>query len=111
MTNKIDMFLVSNAKYLPGEKLGYIKEKLEEMDEECFELLYTVEFKDPMTVFLISLFFGYLGIDRFLIGDVAMGVLKLISFGCCGVFTIIDWLTIQNKTKEVNYNNLMVILS
>ena len=111
MTNRVDMFLMNNAKYLPSERLGFIKTKLEELDEESFELLYTVEFKDPMTVFLISLFFGPLGIDRFLIGDIALGILKLLSFGCCGIFTIIDWFAIRNKTKEVNYNNLMVILS
>lgn len=110
MKNKIDMFLISNAKYLPAEKMVFIREKLEEMDEEAFDLLFTINFKDPMTVLLISLLCGSFGIDRFILGDVGLGILKLCTCGCCGIFTIIDWFTIQNKTKENNYDKLMTIL-
>ena len=39
-----------------------------------------------------------------------MGVLKLLTCGCCGVLTIIDWFNIQKKTKESNFNNLMQML-
>lgn len=55
--------------------------------------------KDPNTVLLVSIFLGVLGIDRFMIGDTGMGILKLLTCGCCGVLTIIDWFTISKKTK------------
>ena len=66
--------------------------------------------KDPNTVLLVSIFLGVLGIDRFMIGDTGMGILKLLTCGCCGVLTIIDWFTISKRTKERNFNQLMSLV-
>ncbi len=108
--NKVDMYMMSNQKYFPPEKVMYIKEKLAAMDESKFSLISTIELKDPTTILLVSIFLGYLGIDRFMIGDTGMGILKLLTAGCCGVLTIIDWFTISKKTKELNFNNFMTVL-
>ena len=59
---------------------------------------------------LVSIFLGVLGIDRFMIGDTGMGILKLLTCGCCGVLTIIDWFTISKKTRELNFNKVMTLL-
>lgn len=107
---KVDMYVMSNQKYFPAEKIVYLKDKLRTMDEEKFSLLTTVEMKDPTTVLLISIFLGTLGIDRFMIGDTGMGILKLLTCGCCGILTIVDWFTISKKTKELNFNNVMSLL-
>lgn len=107
---KVDMYVMTNQKYFPAEKIVYLKDKLRTMDEEKFSLLTTVEMKDPTTVLLISIFLGVLGIDRFMIGDTGMGILKLLTGGCCGILTIVDWFTISKKTKELNFNNVMSLL-
>jgi len=39
-----------------------------------------------------------------------MGVLKFLTLGLCGILMIIDWFTITNKTKELNFINLMTYL-
>ena len=88
----------------------YLKDKLRTLDDEKFSLISTMEFKDPTTLLLISIFVGGLGIDRFMLGDTGMGVLKLLTGGCCGVLTIIDWFTISKKAKETNFNNLMTLI-
>ncbi len=108
--NKVDMYIMGNQKYFPAEKIMYLKEKLNSTDESKFSLMSTVEMKDPTTVLIISLFLGTLGIDRFMVGDTGMGVLKLLTGGCCGILTIIDWFTISKKAKEVNFNKVMQIL-
>ncbi|MEE1200510.1 MAG: TM2 domain-containing protein [Christensenellales bacterium] len=108
--NKIDMYLMINQKYFPEERIFYLKEKLQNMDEERFSLLSSVEMKDPTTLLLLSVFLGSLGIDRFMVGDTGMGILKLLTCGCCGILTIIDWFTISKKTKEVNFNRIMRFL-
>lgn len=36
-------------------------------------------------VLLMSIFFGSLGVDRFIMGKVGTGILKLITFGGFGV--------------------------
>lgn len=88
----------------------YIKEKLLAIDESKFSLVSSVEMKDPTTLLLVSIFLGGLGIDRFMIGETGMGILKLLTAGCCGILTIIDWFTISKKTKELNFTNLMTVL-
>ena len=108
--HKVDMFLMTNQKYFPAEKVVYIKDKLYKMDESKFSLVSTLEFKDPTVMLLVSLFLGSLGIDRFMLKETGMGVLKLLTGGCCGIMTIIDWFSIQQKTKELNFQSLMLLL-
>lgn len=108
--NKVDMYVMTNQKYFPAEKIMYLKEKLAAMDESKFTMVSTVELKDPTTILLVSIFLGALGIDRFMLGDTGMGILKLLTGGCCGILTIIDWFTVSKKTKELNFNNLMNVL-
>ena len=107
---KIDMFIMTNQKYFPAEKIVFLKEKLRTIDETKFALISAVEFKDPTTILLVSLFVGTLGIDRFMLGNTGMGILKLLTCGCCGVLTIVDWFTVSKKAREVNFNNMMTLL-
>ena len=107
---KIDMYVMTNKKYFPEEKIMYLKDKLSTMDEEKFNLISTIEFKDPNTLLLISIFLGTLGIDRFMLGDTGMGILKRLTAGLCGILTIVDWFTISKRTKELNFNNVMALM-
>jgi TM2 domain-containing membrane protein YozV len=93
--DKVTMFMMANGKFFPNEKVMLVKERIEN--------------KDPTTMLLISIFLGSLGIDRFMLGDTAMGVLKLLTGGLCGILTIIDWFTVTNKAKELNFNKFMQI--
>lgn len=108
--NKVDMYIMTNQKYFPAEKIMYIKEKLASMDENKFAMISTIEMKDPTTILLVSIFLGTLGVDRFMLGDIGMGILKLLTCGVCGILTIIDWFTVSKKTKELNFNNVMTML-
>lgn len=107
---KVDMYIMANQKFFPPEKIMYLKERLMAVDEQRFSYLSAIELKDPTTLLLISIFLGYLGIDRFMLGDTGMGVLKLLTGGCCGVLTIIDWFGISAKTRELNFSNVMAVL-
>ncbi len=107
---KVDMYIMSNQKYFPAEKIVYLKEKLMAMDESKFALLSSIEFKDPTTILLISLFLGGWGVDRFMVRDTGMGVLKLLTGGLCGILTIIDWFSIQKRAKELNFNQVMTLI-
>jgi hypothetical protein len=50
--------------------------------------------KDWLTALLLSLFVGTLGIDRFYLGYIGLGVIKLITLGACGIWTLIDLILI-----------------
>ena len=107
---KIDMFIMTNQKYFPAEKIMFLKEKLYKLDETKFGMISCMEFKDPTTILLVSLFLGSFGVDRFMLKETGMGVLKLLTAGCCGILTIIDWFSVQKKAKEKNFNELMLLL-
>lgn len=107
---KIDNFIMHNGKYLPGDKIMHIKERLASIDPKKESLIHSFEFKDPTTLLLFSLFLGSLGVDRFMLEDTGLGVLKLLTCGGCGIWTIVDWCIITKKTKEYNYKKLMEIL-
>ncbi len=53
---------------------------------------------------ILSIFLGSYGIDRFLLGETGLGILKLLTCGGCGIWTIIDWFSVQQKTKDYNFN-------
>ncbi|MGP9746751.1 TM2 domain-containing protein [Brachybacterium sp. AOP29-B2-41] len=50
--------------------------------------------KDFVVAWLLALFLGFLGVDRFYRGFVGLGVLKLITCGGAGLWTLIDLLLI-----------------
>lgn len=107
---KIDMYIMTNQKFFPEDKIVYLKDKLRTMDDEKFSLVSTIEMKDPTTLLLVSLFVGVFGIDRFMLGDTGMGILKLLTGGVCGILAIVDWFTISRKTKEFNFNKVMALI-
>ncbi len=107
---KVDMFLMSNQKYFPAEKLIFLKEKLYSLDESRFSMVSLIDLKNPTTMLLLSIFLGSWGIDRFMLKDTGIGILKLLTGGLCGILTIIDWFGIQKKTKELNFQSFMSLL-
>lgn len=107
---KVDLFVMTNQKYFPAEKIIYLRDKLLQTDESKFNLVASTERKDPTTILLVSIFLGSLGIDRFMLGETGMGILKLLTLGCFGILTIVDWFTVQKKARDLNFNKLMVLL-
>jgi TM2 domain-containing membrane protein YozV len=51
-----------------------------------------------------------MGIDRFMIGDVGLGIGKLLTCGGLGIWTIIDWFMIQKSTREKNMQKIQMFL-
>lgn len=108
--DKIDMFMVANGKNLPAEKHVIVREKLQALDNSRYATIASVEMKDPIVMLLISIFLGGLGVDRFMIGNIGLGVLKLLTGGLCGILWLVDIFLIQKKTKELNFSTLVQIL-
>ena len=50
--------------------------------------------KEWLATLLISFFVGWFGIDRFYLGYTALGILKLITFGGCGIWYVVDLILI-----------------
>ena len=64
--------------------------------------------KNPTTVLLLSIFIGYLGKDRIYVGDVGLGVLKMLTCGGVGIWWLIDLFLITDVTKRKNLEMLVM---
>jgi TM2 domain-containing membrane protein YozV len=104
---KVDMFLMTNAKFFEGYQLNGIKEKLLALDDSKWIMVQALNLKDPTTILIISILAGNLGIDRFMIGDTGLGIAKLLTCGGLGIWAIVDWFIIMGRTREVNAEKLM----
>jgi TM2 domain-containing membrane protein YozV len=47
-----------------------------------------------------TVLFGGLGVDRFMRGQVGLGILKLITCGGLGVWSLIDWIIALTKLGQ-----------
>ncbi len=109
-TSKVDMFIMSNAKFFQSNHLMYIRERLLTADESKWIYIQTLEFKDPTTSIIVSILVGALGIDRFLIGDTGLGIAKLLTCGGLGIWALVDWFLIMGRTKEKNFEMFQQIV-
>lgn len=107
---KVDMFIMSNAKFFESHQINVIRERLLTLDDSKWPMISTVQLKDPTTSLIISILAGSLGIDRFIIGDTGIGVGKLLTCGGFGIWAIIDWFLIQGATREKNMQALQQLL-
>jgi len=110
MSSSLDNYLMANAKFFPEDKMPFLKDKLATIDEGRFSTISMLSLKDPTIMLVISLFGGSLGVDRFMLGQTGLGVAKLLTLGGCGIWTIIDWFSIMNRTREDNYAKVMLHL-
>ncbi len=63
--------------------------------------------KKWMVALILSFFLGYFGADRFYLGYIGLGILKLITGGGCGVWALIDLVLIAlGKMTDANGNEL-----
>lgn len=107
---KVDLYLTTNAKYFEPTVIPLLREKLLKSTDDKFLTLQATELKDPTTLLLISIFLGGLGVDRFMLDDTGIGVLKLLTGGCCGILTIIDWFSVSKKAKQKNFETISMFL-
>lgn len=108
---RVDMFMMQHSKHFEGHHIVTLRDQLLQADDSKFLALQSTDFKDPTIILIVSLLAGTLGIDRFLLGDVGLGVGKLLTCGGFGVWAIVDWFLIMGRTKEKNMEKAQMILS
>lgn len=100
---------------LPGiesEEMLFIQEAVKDLTEsqqKNFLLLYQGRRKDPQTIMVCTLlgFIVVAGVQRFMLGQVGMGVLYLFTGGLCLVGTILDLINYKKMTLEFNQKQVV----
>ncbi len=73
-----------------------------------FVMIYRTKRKDPQTILLTCLL-GLVcvaGIHRFIVGEIGMGILYVLTGGLCLIGTIVD--AVNHKTIALDYNQKML---
>ena len=96
-----------NLKGMGPDEYTYLQQILAGMDarqSQNFVAFYSTRRKDTQEILLFTLlgFLGIAGIQRFIIGDIGMGILYVLTAGLCFIGTIVD--IINHKTLTFEYN-------
>jgi hypothetical protein len=104
MSNFTDSFLSANTANFPSEQLPSLRQRLSQLDDsQANQVIAAANVKNPTTALILSIFLGTLGVDRFYIGHIGLGVAKLLlAWLTFGIWTIVDWFLIINATKKAN---------
>ena len=92
---------------LMGEEQAYIGGIIREMENDRaqqFAHVYRARRRDPQTILLVALvgFLGLAGIQRFLVDQIGMGILYLLTGGLCAIGTIVDMVNYKKIAFEYN---------
>ena len=99
----VQQYIMANAKFFPEDSINELRARLSRLSQNQFNAIQGIQLKDPMIMLLLSLFLGSSGIDRFLLKEIGLGIIKLLTAGGCGIWTIVDWFLVMNRTREFNY--------
>ncbi len=107
--------LIKTKRYLKGYVSNYHLETIlsylkTEKDEKLL-LIETISLRQPIFCFFLSLFFGILGVDRFAVRDIGLGVLKLLTHGGLLIWAFVDLFLIAGRAKEKNYADIIKIIA
>ncbi len=111
-SNKVTAYLSNLDKYVPSDKKVVLKNALTKASPESEDNLAQVKLVDPIVVLICSIFLGAFGVDRFLLGDVGMGVCKLL-FGWLTLYIwpFVDIFMAYKKAKEKNLQSILMLLN
>ena len=109
---KVDLFLITNAKYFESHQIPAIKKMIQDLDDDKFITLQTLDLKDPTIALVLSLLniVAPFSFDRFYVGDIGLGIIKLLTCGGFLIWIIVDWFIIMERARQVNYEKLQQAL-
>ena len=84
------------------QQLAILKKDLSNDERMQFDMQFAGQRKNPTTALILGIFLGALGIDRFYIGHIGLGIGKLLTLGGLWVWQIIDWFLIMGATRRHN---------
>ena len=103
-----NLWLMTNAKFFNPHQIMAVKQQVENLPDDKIAMLSSLSFTDPTISLIVSILAGVFGVDRFMIGDVGLGVGKLLTCGGLGIWAVVDFFLIMNATRDKNFEKLML---
>jgi hypothetical protein len=108
--NKVEQLLLMHATKLQPESINLVRNKLLEMEDATTAQIIFSQLKDPTIALVLSIVVGAYGVDRFYIGDIGMGIGKVLTCGGALIWYLIDIFMIQDATRRKNFETVMMQL-
>lgn len=111
--DEVDRYLNKYRNYFSEEQIFILKRQLLKLTKEDFLKITKLDLKSPTGTLAISMLLGYTGLDRFLLGDIPLGILKFLMFLSLrsghreGLVAVFDTAFIKDMTREKNFDEVM----
>ena len=92
----------ANANKFPKSQRMIIQKRCSEMPDDRFMMLQQMKFKNPTVILIVGFLLGECGLDRFMMGSFILGLVKLFTFGLCGILWLLDLFILPGKAREAN---------
>ena len=110
-SDEVNHILMMLSSKIPMESISSVRTRLENSElSEAEMMTLLTQMKAPLLSILLSVFVGTFGVDHFYIGDVGLGIGKLLTGGGCGIWWLIDIFLIMDATKQKNLELLSYYL-
>ena len=83
-------------------ELSSIYRSVQEDKRNEFMMRFNTQAKSPTALFGYANYLGYLGVDRFVMGEIGLGVLKLLTSGGLGIWALIDVINVAGRVRQQN---------
>ncbi len=92
----------------PDDKIMIIRSQIDKMTEEQLMTVQSLPYKNPLVIFLMAFFLGAFGVDRFMLGQTGLGILKIFTMQGLFIWGIVDWFTAFGRAKEYNFKKFQI---
>lgn len=91
---RVQRYLNLHKNDLPQNGTDSLRRLLLDANDRQWMSVEHISYKDPTTLVILSVAVGSLGIDRFILGKTASGILKLLLTLCCCAWPIWWWVSL-----------------
>lgn len=92
---------------LGAAEIASLTKDLNDSKKMIFQSQYSSDKKDRGTATILALFLY----DRIWLGDIGLGIVKLITLGLCGIWGLIDIFTAGSRCDEYNRRKALEIIA
>ncbi len=109
--NKYEGFFVIE-KRITKEQFSQIQDKLKKIPFESVCLIESNRnYYDGFAMVITSILLGYLGVDRFVLGQIGIGILKFLTFGGVSCWWLIDIFRASTLVRAKNFKIVKEIIN
>ncbi|MCC9168163.1 TM2 domain-containing protein [Pontibacter harenae] len=101
---------------LDADEMAFVQNLVKDMSDaevQQFASIYRSRRREPMLILGTTLlgFFMVAGVQRFLVGQIGMGVLYLLTGGLCAIGTIVDLINFRRIAFENNIKEAQLVVA